>query len=107
MRPLWAANGTGTTSVRSDFELTFTAASSRGPRAPVNPTRVTLRKREPRSLTFPPSRTRPPDMQLAAHFTLLIAGVGTYAVPPLAASAGPPPAMVATSAAPATRKRIG
>src|SRR3954447_9187914 len=107
MRPLCAVNGTGTTTVRSDFERTFTAASSRGPRAPVNTTRVTARRRDPRSLTFPPSRTRPPDMQLAAHLTLLMDGVGTYAVPPLAASAGPPPARVATSVTPARRKPVG
>jgi hypothetical protein len=76
-RPLWAVNGTGTGRFRSELACTLTATSSRGPRAPVNTTFVTPLRRDPRSLSFPPSRTRPRDMQLAAHFTLLIAGVGT------------------------------
>src|SRR3954471_12849840 len=109
-RPLWAVKGTGTVSVRSDLPRTFTDASSRGPRAPVNTTRVTPLSREPRSRTFPPSRTRPRDMQPAAHFTLLIVGVGTYAVPPLDASAGAAPAArarPAPSAIAAARQRYG
>jgi hypothetical protein len=31
----------------------------------------------PRSFSFPPFITRPPDMQLAMHFTPLILGVAT------------------------------
>src|SRR5436190_1223215 len=107
-RPLCAVKGTGTVRTRSDFPWTFTDASSRVPRAPVKTTRVTPLSREPRSLTLPPSRTRPPDMQLAAHFTLLIVGDGTYAVPPVAASADPPPAAAATAnATPAMRPQCG
>ena len=67
IRPLWAANGTGTVSLRSEAACTFTATSSPDPRAPVKTTFVTPRSREPLSLSLPPFRTRPPDMQPAAH----------------------------------------
>src|SRR5207248_11564497 len=64
------------------------------------------RRREPRGLSLPPFRTRPPDMQPAAHLTALIWGDGTYAGPPEPdAYAVPPPlATTATSASPEMRQ---
>jgi hypothetical protein len=47
-------------------------------------------------------------MQLATHFTALICGDGTYAIPPEPAANDepPPPAATATSANPATRQPL-
>jgi hypothetical protein len=55
-------------------ELTFTGTSSRPPGAPLNTIFVTPASLAPRSFSFPPVWTRPPDMQLATHFTASIFG---------------------------------
>ena len=76
-RPLCAAYGTGTPRLLLLEARTFTDTSSLPPLAPWKTTFVTPPSFAPRSFSLPPFITRPPDRQLAMHFTPLILGVAT------------------------------
>src|SRR3954471_23448469 len=104
--PLCAANGTGTATLRSLAGRTFTETSSRRPEAPRNTTFDTDPSFAPRSLISPPFFTRPPDMQLVTHFTPLILGVATYAVPPVPGASEPPEPLAARAEPPLNAQAV-